>query len=313
MSNIDIANIVPPSFRDIKEWNGFRFIVQSAVQSGFTPCKNAHEGMVIALRGRELNIPPIEALNTFQVIQGKLSLSAEGMLSQVYKKIPGAQCEYVTPHDKSHEEAEYRVTRPGGKPQSFKFTKEDAERAGLWGRGGWAKYPAAMLRSRCVSAMVRGTFPEALAGNIYTPEEVEHFDIGKAPPKGQLATGAPSVTKPKALSMPKAKPAPVKLEDYEIPSGSKKGKKLGEMSRMELSILLGSARKAKGTKHAVDVVEHVEEFLKQGGGYVGTEEPNEPEESEGGSGGPVPLSEIPGVASITKKGLNEEDKFPFEK
>jgi hypothetical protein len=54
------------------------------------------------------------------------------------------------------------------------FTIEEAQAAGLAGKDNWKKYPAAMLRARCVSALSRAVYPEAVLG-IYesTSEEIE--------------------------------------------------------------------------------------------------------------------------------------------
>ena len=54
---------------------------------------------------------------------------------------------------------------------SITFTKADAERAGLLGKGVWKQYPQAMLRARAISALCRVLCPDAIRG-VYTPEEL---------------------------------------------------------------------------------------------------------------------------------------------
>ena len=173
MSSIDTNQIIPPGFSSVKEWLGFKWLVQTTVATGLVRCKNQNQGLILALYGRELGIPPIESLNVIQIIQGNISLAAETMLSMIYRKVPGAQAKYVTPPEKANIEATFEAQRPGGEVQTIRFTIKDAEQADLTRNQNWRKYPAAMLRARAISAMVRAVFPEAMAGQIYAPEETQ--------------------------------------------------------------------------------------------------------------------------------------------
>lgn len=150
------------------------------VASGYLPAhitKNATpevaiaRALTIATKGRELGIPPLQAFSSIYLVEGKPALAAELMLALIYAKCRGAQVTYLTPPEKANEEATFEFVRPGGKPQVFRFTMEDAKRAGVAGKDNWRKYPAAMLRARCVSAGARAVFPDAIMG-CYTPEEL---------------------------------------------------------------------------------------------------------------------------------------------
>lgn len=125
--------------------------------------------MTIAFKGRELGIPPLYALSEIAVINGKPALSATLMLSLVLRKYPEANPEFQL----SDTAASLTMTRPGGKPQTFKFSIEDAKKAGLLDKPGpWKSYTRAMLKSRVVSEACRALFPEALMGIFYTHEEL---------------------------------------------------------------------------------------------------------------------------------------------
>lgn len=127
------------------------------------------KALTIAWKGRELGIPPLYALSSITVIQGKPALSAELMLSLVLRKFPNANPEF----NSTNESCSLTMTRPGGKPQTFSFSMEDAKRAGLLDkRGPWHSYPRAMLRARVISEACRSLFGDALVGAIYTPEEL---------------------------------------------------------------------------------------------------------------------------------------------
>jgi len=52
------------------------------------------------------------------------------------------------------------------------FTIEQAQRAGVTGKDNWKKYPEAMLRARCISALARAVYPDVVLG-IYETDELE--------------------------------------------------------------------------------------------------------------------------------------------
>lgn len=155
------------------EWQLLKEQAHAAIASGFLPrhITKPEQAVIIAMKGRELGVPFMQSMASIVVIQGKPALSAELMLALIYKNLPGATVDFVTPSEKSHLEAEVIMQRPHGKPQKFKFTIEDAKRAGLLSNPSWSKYPSAMLRARVVSAGARAVFPDAIMG-CYTPEEL---------------------------------------------------------------------------------------------------------------------------------------------
>jgi hypothetical protein len=140
-------------------------------KSGFVPSsiKTDEQAVVILLKGQELGLPPMQAFASIAVINGRPTLTAEVMLSLVYKQHEKAGITFVS---STNQECVIEASRPGGKTSTFTFTLEDAKRAGLLAKGPWEQYPAAMLRARCISAMARAMFPDALAGCVYTPEEL---------------------------------------------------------------------------------------------------------------------------------------------
>jgi hypothetical protein len=159
------------------------------------------------LKGRELGIPPLQALSHINVINGKPAMSAELMLAQILKLHPKTQFKFP---ERTNEKCTISVKRAGFDFESFTFTIQDAKQAGLMSNPSWNKYPRAMLHARVVSEMARSLFPDALAGISYTPEELgavvdENGDIIDMIPESQEAlpppepkpvaqTSAPSVT-----------------------------------------------------------------------------------------------------------------------
>lgn len=158
-------------FPSPQEFNVLKEFGSMAVKSGLLPTSinTPEKAVIIALKGREIGIPPLQAFSGISVVQGKPTMSSELMLALIYRDIPGVVIDYIETSDKA---CIIEAKRPGGRPTRFSFTLEDAKRAGLLGKGPWLSYPAAMLRARCISAMARAVFPDALAGISYTPEEL---------------------------------------------------------------------------------------------------------------------------------------------
>lgn len=151
------------------EWTHLKEICEIAVKSGLIPQKNPEQAITIALKGRELGIPPMQAFSHIAVIQGKPSMSSELMLALIYQRIHGVKIEFI---ETSNTVCRLNLTRPGEKTEEWRFDMEDAKAAQVTGKDNWKKYPAAMLRARCISAMARAKCPDALMGVSYTPEEL---------------------------------------------------------------------------------------------------------------------------------------------
>lgn len=166
-------------------WDLIQRQSKAFLESGFLPAhiKNIAQAITIAWKGHELGIPPLQAFSSITVISGKPCLSAELMLALIYQRVKGAKVTFKTPPDKQSQECTVEIQRPDGEPQAFRFSIDDAKRAGLLGKpnSAWEKYPASMLRARAVSAAARAVCPDAIMG-CYTSEEMgaEPIDIEEA-------------------------------------------------------------------------------------------------------------------------------------
>jgi hypothetical protein len=152
------------------DWATLRSMAQVAIESGLLPphVKSEQAALFIAMKGRELTIPTTYAWSNIAVISGKPVCSAELMLALIYRDHGGQAIQFEETTDDV-----CRVTyqRAGvAERRLFAFTIAQAGKAGLTG-GNWQKYPAAMLRARCVSAVARMAFADSIAG-MYTPEEL---------------------------------------------------------------------------------------------------------------------------------------------
>lgn len=152
-------------------WATLKEQAAMAVKSGLLPksIDTAEKAAIIALKGLEMNIPPMQAFAHINVINGKPAQSSELMLSQIYKNCPGA---VVNVLENTADKAVIEAKRPKGKFSKFSFTKEEAATAELLGKGSWKQYPKTMLLWRAIAQMARVTFPDCLAGVSHTPEEL---------------------------------------------------------------------------------------------------------------------------------------------
>lgn len=143
---------------------------EALFQSGLLPAhiKNSQAAFAIVAKGWELGIPPMYALSNIVVIQGKPTANAELMAALIYRDHGDDALAFP---DSSNDACTTRYKRRGWlQASSYTFTIADAKRAGLTG-GNWDKYPAAMLRARCISAVARMAFPDTIGG-LYEPSEL---------------------------------------------------------------------------------------------------------------------------------------------
>lgn len=149
-----------------------RVIAQSGLvpRAVMSPPRDAESKiLVILLKGRELGMPPMQALSHIHVIEGKPTLSAEVMRALIRKRghkirmleSTDTRCivEGVRRDDPSHRQ---RVT----------WTIDMARTAGLTGKDNWKKYPQSMLAARATAQLARLVFDDVLMGASYTPEEM---------------------------------------------------------------------------------------------------------------------------------------------
>ena len=166
------------------EWQTILGLSETLVKSGFMPrgVDTKEKAAAVILKGRELNIPPMQAFSHIHIIEGKPTCSAEMQLALLARG--GVTWEWTK--DGSDGEAVIKFNRPGYASVFGKFSMIDAGRAKKKEGGkmipmkdafAWKQYPANMLRSRAISNGARMIGPDLLAGMSYTPEELgAHVD-----------------------------------------------------------------------------------------------------------------------------------------
>lgn len=153
------------------DYNVLKEQARTIVKSGLAPkaVNTADKVLVIAMKGREIGIPAMQALSHIHVIEGRPTMSAELMAALVQRA--GHKLRVIeTTHEKCVVEG-VRADDPDY-PSRLTFDMEDAKRAGVANKGPWKSYPAAMLRARAISALCRYQFADVLGGVSYVPEEL---------------------------------------------------------------------------------------------------------------------------------------------
>ena len=158
--------------RDIdgQTWEVMKSQATTLVKSGFLPkaVDTPEKALAIAMKGRELGLPMMQSITSIHVIDCKPTISAELMAALVHQRVPGSVLRCIETSDKI---CTYEAARPSDKILKMSFTWDEAVRAGVTNKDNWKKYPAAMLRARCCSAICRIVFPDAIMG-CYTPDEL---------------------------------------------------------------------------------------------------------------------------------------------
>jgi len=127
--------------------------------------KDVGEATALILAGAELGMPPMVALRSFHLVEGRVCMAADAQLATILR----AGCRAAWRHSTA-DLAEVEIQRPGHEPYVARYTKDMAVRAGLWGRKTWQAHPEAMLRARAITSGIRAYCPDLLSG-IYSPDE----------------------------------------------------------------------------------------------------------------------------------------------
>lgn len=130
--------------------------------------------VAVFLAARELNIPPMQAINGgLWIVQGRVTLSAQ-MMGFMIRRAGHKLIKKTGSKEMCHLHGERKDT---GEVGEMIFTIEEARKAGLVKPNGtWEKYPAVMLYNRCLSMLAKQLFQDTI-GNSMVEGEIEPIDI----------------------------------------------------------------------------------------------------------------------------------------
>lgn len=161
-----ITAIVPKTIEEVYR------LGELIAQSGLSPngLKTPQTVTVVLLKGLEIGMPPMAALESFGVINGKACIYGDGIPALLWahgfdidEDVKGRGDEII---------ATCTITRPNGKKITREFTARDAQDAGLWTKSGpWTQYRPRMCAMRARSWAARDGASDILKGlKVYEEE-----------------------------------------------------------------------------------------------------------------------------------------------
>ena len=158
------------------------FRVADAIhQSGLAPkgFDSVQQVLVTIQMGLELGLPPMAALRTICVINGKPSIWGDGMLGVVRASGLLLSIEELIDGEGDKMVAICRTSRKGDQSTvERRFSVADAKTAGLWGaKDPWKKYPKRMLQMRARGFCLRDHFADILSGMSTAEEAFDHREV----------------------------------------------------------------------------------------------------------------------------------------
>ena len=158
---------------DADTWSIMRQQAEVLVKSGFLPVaiNTPEKALAIMQKGRELGIPPMEAMSSINVIQGKPSVSPQLMLALARRT---GELEDIH-MDVSDKVANVTVKRKGQSSYTTTFGIKEATDLGLIGKDNYKKQPGVMFQWRALAQNLRITFPDAISG-LYLVEEMTGWE-----------------------------------------------------------------------------------------------------------------------------------------
>lgn len=181
------ADFTPRSMQELEQF------AKTVSQSRMVPKKyrgNPQDITVAVMHGMELGLPPLQALQSVAVINGRPSIYGDAALALVRKS---GLCEYVKEwqaQEDGEPVAYCKALRKGDpEPTQQRFSWSEAQEAGLTGgKGPWNDYPRRMLQMRARSWCLRDAFPDVLSG-LMLAEEAEAIPESNGPsldPQGEI-------------------------------------------------------------------------------------------------------------------------------
>lgn len=186
---------------------------RAIVNSGLAPksFQTPEQVMVAIQHGLEIGLPPMQALQSIAVINGRPSIFGDAALALAmgHPLWGGIEETYVAETETAICKVWRFLRAADEQPKSTvrTFAKTDAQRAGLWGKSGpWTSYPTRMLAMRARAFALRDTFADALKG-VGITEEVRDFAPVKRANAREVASN---------LVLPDAEPIETELKQEEL-------------------------------------------------------------------------------------------------
>lgn len=183
------------------------------------------------LYGREVGLPPMTALNSTHVIEGRPSLEAQAMRAMIIAA--GHEIEVL---ESTGAVCQMRARRNGSERWTpvVVWSIDMARAADLLGKKNWKNYPRRMLQARCTSELAELYFPDVIMGfrSIEEMQDVAEGEgdepkqttaVQRAPRKRAAAKKATTAQAPTAPREPVAGPPLPGEPGYDDPAETSAG------------------------------------------------------------------------------------------
>lgn len=141
----------------------------AVAKSGMFGLKSIEQSLTMMMLAQSEGIHPIKAVMEYDIISGKPALKSTTVLARFQQQ--GGTVEWIESNDQI---AKAKFTHPQGGSITIEWTMKRAQQAELLKNDTWRKFPAQMLRARCIPEGVRAIYPACLNG-MYSVEEVAGF------------------------------------------------------------------------------------------------------------------------------------------
>lgn len=198
-SIIDAAKRESHQWLNPETWRTMGLIADTFLKSGAMPksMDTAPKLMVALQAGKEAGLQPLEAINSFYFVNGKVSIYGDMAIAQVLRA--GHKVEWGKCDDKT---ATVKITRgDNGASNEATFTMQMAIDRGMTSNAVYKKYPENMLRFKAFHACAKFIVSDALHGvpvkEIIEAETIEEMPIVKTIATTVNTVPSASVTQPK--------------------------------------------------------------------------------------------------------------------
>jgi hypothetical protein len=194
--------------RVVDSWNDMQRMAQAFARSALVPAhlKGKFEDVLVILQmAKELDIPPMQAINGISVIQGKPCVSPELQIALVRSKCPEGVIR-ITVDETSLTASCFAAPAKDRLDEGFTSTwnMARAKAMGLASKDNYLKQPLTMLKWRAVGEALRTIFPHVTKG-LYNSEEA--VDLG-GPHDSKPAPSFKEIFKAKAEVVQTGDPEP---------------------------------------------------------------------------------------------------------
>lgn len=179
-----ISAIVPQTIEEV-----FR-LAELVFQSGLAPyqLKSPQAVTVVFLKGLEIGLPPMAALECIGVINGKACLHSDGIPALLWSHGFKIKETYRNADKLDTCIARCEITRPDGEMYESEYSAQDAKDNNLWdtrekidgkpNKSPWYAYKKRMLKMRCRGWLARDCAADVLKG-IPIYEEQRDIELGR--------------------------------------------------------------------------------------------------------------------------------------